>query len=169
MSSVVAELLFLAYPNKEEGFLSKRRSAIVARKHLNLIGRAIIPVSEIKSRLKPVPPSVFGNALEALVGAIYIDKGIGAARIFIQNNIYNSEFLQELLDLDFKSKLLKYSQKEGVRIKYQIEKKEGLDHQKKFLVSVIVNGEKITQGAGYSKKEAEQMAAKKAINNMFLA
>lgn len=168
MSLVVAELLFLAHPNKEEGFLSKRRSVIVARKHLNLIGRAIIPANKIKSRLKPVPPSVFGNVLEALVGAIYIDKGIGAARIFIQNNIYKSEFLQELLDLDFKSKLLKYSQKEGARINYQIEKKEGLDHQKKFLVSVIVNGKKITQGSGYSKKEAEQMAAKKAIKKMFL-
>lgn len=114
-----------------------------------------------------MPQNVFGNVLEALIGAIYIDKGISEARIFIQKNIYNSDFLKGLSDVDFKSRLLKYSQKEQLELNYKLEKQEGLDHQKEFLVSVLLNGEKITEGTGGSKKEAEQMAAKKAINNIF--
>lgn len=139
----------------------------MSRRHLNLIGRLIIPNHKIKSRLNPLPQNVFGNVLEALVGAIYIDKGISEARTFIQKNIYNSEFLKGLSDVDFKSRLLKYSQKEQLELNYKLEKQEGLDHQKEFLVSVLLNGKKITEGTGGSKKDAEQMAAKKAINKIF--
>ena len=167
LSSIVAELLFLENPKKEEGFLSQKKATIISRKHLNLVGRKIIPESKIKSNLNPLPLSVFGNILEAIVGAIYIDKGIEQARIFVRKNIYNSEFLEELSDIDFKSKLLKYSQKERVEIEYKVEKQQGLDHQKEFLVAVFLNGKKITEAMASSKKEAEQMAAKKAINSLF--
>ena len=167
LSSIVAEFLFLENPNQEEGFLSQKRATIVSRKHLNIIGRKIIPESKIKSNLKHLPLSVFGNILEAIIGAIYIDKGIEQTRIFIRKNIYKSEFLQELSDTDFKSKLLKYSQKERVKIEYKVEKQEGLDHKKEFLVAILVNGKKIAEAMAYSKKEAEQGAAKKAINNLF--
>ena len=160
-------MLFLENPKKEEGFLSQKKATIISRKHLNLVGRKIIPESKIKSNLKFIPLSVFGNILEAIVGAIYIDKGIEQARIFVRKNIYNSEFLEELSDIDFKSKLLKYSQKERVEIEYKVEKQQGLDHQKEFLVAVFLNGKKITEAMASSKKEAEQMAAKKAINSLF--
>ena len=168
LSLVVAELLFLEHPKKEEGFLSKRRSVIVARKHLNLVGRAIIPEKEIKSRLNPLPENVFGNILEALIGAIYIDKGLDEARIFIKKNIYNSIFLPSLLGLDYKSRLLRISQKEGVKTQYLVEKKEELDSQKKFLASVLINDKKTAEGSGSTKKEAEQEAAKNALKNVFL-
>ena len=168
LSLVVAELLFLEHPKKEEGFLSKRRSVIVARKHLNLVGRAIIPEKEIKSRLNPLPENVFGNILEALIGAIYIDKGLDDARIFIKKNIYDSIFLPSLLGLDYKSRLLRISQKEGVKTQYLVEKKEVLDHQKKFLASVLINDKKTAEGSGSTKKEAEQAAAKNALKNVFL-
>jgi ribonuclease III len=167
LSSIVAELLFLENPKKEEGFLSQKKATIISRKHLNLVGRKIILESKIKSYLNPLPLSVFGNILEAIVGAIYIDKGMKQARIFVLKNIYNSEFLEELSDIDFKSKLLKYSQKERVEIEYKVEKQQGLDHQKEFLVAVFLNGKKITEAMSSSKKEAEQMAAKKAINSLF--
>ena len=160
-------MLFLENPNQKEGFLSQKRATIISRKHLNIVGRKIIPESKIKSNLKIIPLSVFGNILEAVVGAIYIDKGIEQARIFVRKNIYNSEFLEELSDIDFKSKLLKYSQKERVEIEYKVEKQQGLDHQKEFLVAVFLNGKKITEAMSSSKKEAEQMAAKKAINSLF--
>ncbi len=167
LSLIVAELLFLENPNKEEGFLSQKRSTIVSRKHLNLVGRKIIPKNKIKSNLKTLPESVFGNTLEALIGAIYIDRGMWQAKAFIRKHIYNSEFLKGLLEKDFKSTLLKHSQKEGFQLEYKLEKKEGPDHQKEFSVSVFINGKKITKAKASSKKEAEQRAAKKTINIVF--
>ena len=163
----MAEFLFLENPNKEEGFLSQKRAIIVGRKHLNLIGRKLIPTSKIRSNLKNIPLSVFGNTLEALIGAIYIDKGTNQARIFVRKYIYNSEFLTELSDIDFKSRLLKYSQKEKINISYRLEKQEGLDHEKEFLVAVFINGKKTAGAKASSKKEAEQLAAKKVINSLF--
>jgi ribonuclease-3 len=167
LSSVVAERLFLENPNKEEGFLSQKRAIIVSRKHLNIVGRKIIPEKKIKSNLKKTPPSVFGNTLEAIIGAIYIDKGKEKAKLFIEKNIYNSIFLEELLNLDFKSKLLKHSQKNNTELVYKLEKQVGLSHQKEFLVSVFLNSKKIASATGKTKKEAEQGAAKKAIKIAF--
>ena len=167
LSSVVAEFLFMEYPNEEEGFLSQKRAIIVGRKHLNLVGKKIIPLDRIKSKLKKIPLSVYGNTLEAIVGAIYIDKGMGQLMSFMKKNIYKSEFLEELSDTDYKSKLLKYSQKVKVKVAYKLEKQEGPDHKKEFIVAVFVKGNKIAEAKASSKKEAEQKAAKKAIKIVF--
>jgi ribonuclease-3 len=153
--------------NKEEGFLSQKRAIIVGRKHLNLVGKKIIPPSKIKSNLKKMPINVYGNTLEAIIGAIYLDKGIIQARVFIKKHIYKSEFLEELSDPDYKSKLLKYSQKEKIKITYKVEKQKGPDHNKEFLVAVWVGNKKIAEAKANSKKEAEQNAAKKAIKIVF--
>ena len=163
----MAEFLFLENPNLEEGFLSKKRAAIVSRKHLNLVGKKIIPKIKIKSNLKNIPLNIFGNTLEALIGAIYLDKGIVKTRVFIKKNIYNSEFLTQLIDIDFKSKLLRYGQKQKAEVEYKIESHKGLDHQKEFVVAVFLNGKKISESMAGSKREAEQGAAKKAINKLF--
>ncbi len=167
LSLIVAELLFIENPNLEEGFLSKKRATIVRRKHLNLVGKKIIPKKKIKTSLKNIPINIFGNTLEAIIGAIYLDKGIKQTRIFIKKNIYNSEFLTQLTDVDFKSKLLNYSQKEKIKLEYKIEDQYGLDHQKEFLVSVLLNGKKISESIAGTKREAEQGAAQKAINKNF--
>ena len=167
LSLIVAELLFIENPNLEEGFLSKKRATIVRRKHLNLVGKKIIPKKKIKTSLKNIPINIFGNTLEAIIGAIYLDKGIKQTRIFIKKNIYNSEFLTQLTDVDFKSKLLNYSQKEKIKLEYKIEDQYGLEHQKEFLVSVLLNGKKISESIAGTKREAEQGAAQKAINKNF--
>lgn len=167
LSSVIAEFLFIEHPNEEEGFLSQKRAIIVGRKHLNLVGKNIIPPGRIKSKLKKIPLSVYGNTLEAIIGAIYIDKGMGKLISFVKKHIYKSEFLEELSDTDYKSKLLKYSQKEKVKVAYKLEKKEGPDHKKEFIVAVFVKGNKIAEAKASSKKEAEQKAAKKAIKIVF--
>lgn len=75
--------------------------------------------------------------------------------------------MQEFTDIDFKTQLLKHSQKERLKIEYKIEKKEGPDHQKEFFVALFINGEKKAKAKGKSKKEAEQEAAKKVMNNVF--
>ena len=148
--------------------MSQKRSIIVSRKHLNMVGRKIIPEKKIKSRLKTLSPNIFGNTLEAIIGAIYIDKGVGKTRFFVKKHIYNSEFLQRLLDADFKSELLKHSQKEKIEIEYKTKKQKGcLEHKKEFSASVFLNGKKTAEGTAGSKKEAEQQAAKKTIKNLF--
>lgn len=167
LSSVITEFLFLEHKNEEEGFLSQKRALIVGRKHLNLVGEKIIPSNEIKSNLKKMPINIYGNTLEAIIGAIYLDKGIIQARSFIKKHIYKSEFLEELSDTDYKSKLLKYSQKEKIKISYKVEKQKGPDHNREFLVAVLVGNKKIAEGKANSKKEAEQNAAKKAIKIVF--
>tara|TARA_X000000368_G_scaffold379244_1_gene334159 strand:+ start:2578 stop:3255 length:678 start_codon:yes stop_codon:yes gene_type:complete len=168
LSLLIAELLFLENPNQEEGGMSQKRSIIVSRKHLNMVGRKIIPEKKIKSRLKTLSPNIFGNTLEAIIGAIYIDKGVGKTRFFVKKHIYNSEFLQRLLDADFKSELLKHSQKEKIEIEYKTKKQKGcLEHKKEFSASVFLNGKKTAEGTAGSKKEAEQQAAKKTIKNLF--
>ena len=168
LSFIVAELLFLEKPEKEEGYMSKKRSIIVSRKHLNIVGAKIIPKKHIKSQLKDLPSNIFGNTLEAIIGAIYIDKGISQTRIFVKKHIYKSEFLQPLLETDFKSKLLKYSQKENIKIEYRIEKEHNKNERKEFCVGILADGKKIAEAIAESKKEAEQGAAKKAINRLFL-
>ena len=165
LSSIVSERLFLEKPNQQEGFLSQKRATIVSRKHLNMVGKKIIPENKIKSNLKKIPPSVFGNVLEAIIGAIYIDKGIKKTRDFVEKHIYNSIFLEQLFNIDFKSKLLEYSQKTNKKLNYKTEKKADpvLGSTKQFLVSVYLNNKRIASGAGKTKKEAEQEAAEKAL------
>ena len=79
----------------------------------------------------------------------------------------NEEFLEELSDADYKSRLLKYSQKEKIKVAYKLEKQLGPDHKKEFIVAVFVRGKKISEAKASSKKEAEQKAAKKAIKIVF--
>lgn len=167
LSFAVTEMLFLENKNKEEGFLSQKRAIIIGRKHLNLVGKKIIPENKIRSKLTKIPDNIYGNILEAIIGAIYLDKGIDQAKKFIKKRVYNSVFLEELTGIDYKSKLLKHSQKEKIKISYTIEEQNGPDHNKEFLVAVLLGDKKIAEAKGSSKKEAEQKAAKKAIKIVF--
>ena len=165
---IVAEQLYLENPGQEEGFLSQQRAIIVGRKHLNMIGEKMFSSSEIKSKLKIIPKNMYGNTLESLIGAIYIDKGIKQVQKFIIKHIYGSEFIEGLSDTDYKSKLLKQSQKTKVKIDYRVIKREGPDHKQEFLVALYIGGVKKAEAKASSVKEAEQKAAKKVYNSVFL-
>ena len=165
---IITKQLYLENPEQEEGFLSQQRAIIVGRKHLNMIGEKIFSDSEIKSKLKIIPKNVYGNTLESLIGAIYIDKGIKQAQKFIIKHIYDSNFIKGLSDTDYKSKLLKQSQKTKVNIDYRVLKREGPDHKQEFLIALYIGGVKKAEAKGSSIKEAEQKAAKKAYNSVFL-
>ncbi len=167
LNFVVSQHLYLEYPNEEEGFLSQKRAIIVGRKHLNLVGARIIPASEIQSNLKSIPKSIYGNTLEAIIGAIYIDKGIEKVQQFIIEHITNSEFIDQLSDNDYKSKLLKYAQRNKIKVDYKVLKKEGPDHKQEFLVAVYIDNIQQAQAKASSIKEAEQKAAKQAYNIVF--
>jgi len=164
---IVAKQLYLENPKQDEGFLSQQRAVIVGRKHLNLVGKKIFSDSDIKSNLKVIPKSVYGNTLESIIGAIYIDKGVEQAGQFIIKHIYSSEFIKELSDTDYKSKLLKLSQKLKIKITYKVIKREGPSHRQEFLVAVYVEKIKKAEATASSIKEAEQKAAKKAYNCVF--
>jgi len=164
---IVAKQLYLENPEKEEGFLSQQRAIIVGRKNLNLVGRKIFSDSDFKSKLKTIPKSVYGNTLESIIGAIYIDKGVERAQHFILEHIYSSEFIEELSDTDYKSKLLKISQKLKIKLEYKVLKKEGPDHKQEFLVAIFLGNIKKAEAKASTIKEAEQKAAKKAYNSVF--
>ena len=168
MDFIITKQLYLANPEQEEGFLSQQRSIIVGRKHLNMIGEKIFSDSDIKSKLKIIPKNVYGNTLESLIGAIYIDKGIKQVQKFIIKHIYDSKFIEGLSDTDYKGKLLKQSQKTKVNIDYKVLKREGPDHKQEFLVALYIGSVKKAEAKGSSIKEAEQKAAKKAYNSVFL-
>jgi ribonuclease-3 len=104
---------------------------------------------------------------ESVIGAIYIDKGINQAQKFIIKHIYSSTFIEGLSDTDYKSKLLKQSQKTKVKIDYRVLKKEGPDHKQEFLVGLYIGNIKKAEAKAFSIKEAEQKASKKAYNSVF--
>ena len=167
MDFIIAKQLYLENPAEEEGFLSQQRAIIIGRKHLNMIGEKMFSDSDIKSKLKIIPKNVYGNTLESLIGAIYIDKGIKQVQNFIIKHIYNSEFIEELSDANYKSKLLKKSQKTKVKIDYRVIKREGPDHKQESLVALYIGSVKKAEAKASSIKEAEQKAAEKAYNSVF--
>ena len=147
--------------------MSQKKSAIVSRKHLNLVGEKTFSDSDIKTKLKIIPKNVYGNTLESIIGAIYLDKGMGQAERFILKNIYNSEFIEKLSDMDYKSKLLKTSQKLNIKVEYKVLRQSGPDHKQEFLVAVFIGNIKKAEAKAPSIKEAEQKASKKAYNSVF--
>ncbi len=153
--------------SKEEGFLSQKRAAIVSRKHLNKIGKKLIAPKKIKSSLKKIPEKIFGNTLEAIIGAIYIDKGVDETKRFVINNIINSEFIKEFTGADYKSELQKICHKKKKKIEYRLIESKGLDHSKEFTIAVFLENVNVSQAKASSIKEAEQKAAKKTLNVVF--
>ena len=148
--------------------MSKKRAAIVSRRHLNMVGKKVFLEKNLKTNLKKIPQNIYGNTLESFVGAIYIDKGIQQVEKFIIKNIYNSTFSKTIFDTDYKSKLLKTAQQLKIKIGYKVLSKNGPDHNQEFLVAVFVNGIKKTEAKGKSIKEAEQRAAKKTYTKLYL-
>ena len=167
LSTIVAEYLFKKYPNKDEGFLTKMRSKIVKRKTLNDIadqmGLDIILSNYSQGRMSH---SMLGNALEALVGAVYIEFGYQRTKHYVIKNIL-MKFLDihalEKRDDNYKSLLLEWCQKQSKDISYQTLSKFKLDKRDRFKVAVLIDGEQMATAEDFNKKSAEQTASKRAI------
>jgi len=168
LGMITATYLFKKFPFKDEGFLTEIRSRMVSRESLNVLGRKIgldtIIEHENQRKTSLSRTSMYGDALEAFVGAVYLDKGYIFTQKFIVKKI-----LTQYFDLDtvvqnnpnFKSILIEWGQKEGKKVQFSLEE-EGVHHNKEFTAIVTLNDEKIAEGKGYSKKKAEQTAAMKA-------
>ena len=167
LSTIVAEYLFKKYPNKDEGFLTKMRSKIVKRKTLNLIADRMgidMVLSEYTQGRMSI--SMLGNALEALVGAIYIEFGYDKTKRYVIHNIlmkYLDIHALEKSDDNYKSMLLEWSQKHGKKVVYKVLAKTKLDKRDRFKVAVMIDGERVSIAEDFNKKSAEQTASRKAV------
>ncbi len=169
LDTVVADFLFNKFPNEDEGFLTNLRSKIVKRKHLDALGAKLGLDILIKSKIRgdKIHSHVLGNALEALVGAIYLDRGYKYSKFFIIEILIKKHVnIDELITTEenFKSRLIEYVQREKVDLVFDTQ--DTTNKKGKFEAKVIINTEEKGKGIGNSKKEAEQNAAKDALNNI---
>ncbi len=167
LSTIVAEYLFKKYPNGSEGFLTKMRSKIVKRRTLNQIaddmGLDVILREYNDTRLSD---SMKGNALEALIGAIYLERGYnGTKQIVIGRILRNHINIHELEQQDdnYKSQLLEWCQKTGRDVDYRMKQKYKFDKRDRFKIAVAVNGDEVASAEAFSKKSAEQLASQRAL------
>lgn len=170
---VVSDYLFKNYPKLTEGQMTKLRALIVcepslykAAKEMNL-GRFLILGKGEENTGGSEKPSILADTFESLVGAIFIDKGLEAARNFILKSLEENiiKAVSGEIDTDYKTALQEILQKQSTeKILYKTVKEEGPDHDKVFYVELIWNGKVLGKGTGHSKKEAEQRAAKQAMS-----
>ena len=176
LGTVIAELLFKLYPYKDEGFLTEMRSKIVSRVHLNQLSRklGLDQLIEFDARTVNFPTkqgSLLGDAFEALIGAIYLDKGYEFTKSVILNRIVNPHIdihTLELTETNFKSKLIEWCQRHGKDFTFELIANQEDEHTKLFTINALVDGEIVGQGRDFNKKNAEKLAAEKACQTLEL-
>jgi ribonuclease-3 len=170
LGTVVAEYLFKKFPYEQEGFLTEVRSRIVNRESLNAIALKLgldkLVLLDAGQGRAARSRSVNGNALEALVGAVYLDLGYKAARKFILNRLVKGFVDVKSLTTttaNFKSKLVEWAQREGKTVRYDISGEARPGGVMEFTATVVLDNEVVATGMGLSKKQAEQLAAERAL------
>jgi ribonuclease-3 len=169
ISSVVAEYLFKKYPYKDEGFLTEMRSKMVNRQQLNHIAiqmglKKMTRFNKLDGGLKS--SQIFGNTLEALVGAIYLDKQYNFTKKWIiEKMIQPYLFMDELeqIDINIKNKIIGWALKQGKQIDFVLADEQLEGRRRLFTINIVIDGEVITSQKGFTKKDASQIAAQKAI------
>ncbi len=169
LGAIIADYLFARFPFKDEGFLTELRSKMVSRAYLNKLAMKIgidklIRYDESNRLYK----SICGDTFEALVGAIYLDKGFDFTEKFVLNRIVRFHVdIDELekQEVNFKSKLINWAQRNRMTVYFDAREENG-DRQKLYYVTVLVNSEAKGEGVGYSKKSAEQAASEQACNEL---
>lgn len=166
LSAVVADYLFKKFPYKNEGFLTEMRSKIVSRASLNKLSQkmGVDKLVNLNGDGKSVFKSANGDAFEALIGAIYLDKGFAFTRTIVINRIIEMHLDIDTLqnsDFNFKSKLLEWGQKEKQSVEFAVAAELGEGFKKQYLIHIRVNGAVVAEAKDYSIKGAEQLAAEK--------
>ncbi len=174
LSALIADYLFKKYPYRDEGFLTEMRSKMVNRQQLNSIAlkmgfKRITSYNKFDNALKS--SQIFGNALEAVVGAIYIDKGYEKTREWVLKKIITPYlFVDDLeqIDINLKNKLIGWANKNGKSIAFETIEEKMAGNRRVFTVAAVVDGTVIAQGQGFNKKYASQVAAQLAIEKLQL-
>jgi ribonuclease III len=167
LGAAVADYLFKKYPFQDEGFLTEIRSRIVNRESLNQLARKlglndVVLYDAKNTQLQQV---ILGNTLEALVGAVYLDKGYLRCKKFVIDKLIQPYFNLETVisnETNFKSKVIEWSQRQGKVVRFEIIELKKIRNQKEFTSQVFIDDQPAGKGFGASKKKAEQDAAQKA-------
>jgi dsRNA-specific ribonuclease len=174
LGAIIGEYLFNKYPTKGEGYLTDMRSKMVNRKTLNQIAMKIGLKSLMKFNEKDMvlkSSNIFGNALEALIGAIYIDKGYARARTFIRKKIIVPFVDIELLEhteANAKNKLITWAAKQGKEVRFDVTNEYYDKGRKYFAVSIMLDNEVLCTARAGNKKEAGKFAAELALAKLGL-
>ncbi|MBR9859866.1 ribonuclease III [bacterium] len=171
---IIADLLFKKYPFKGEGFLTEMRSKSVSRKKLSEIAFKMgihqhLSLDESVKSNKAAIRGISGNALEALIGAVYLDRGYKVTKRFIEKKIVlpylDFEQLKEHTD-NFKSILNQWAQKNRKELEFKVVDEKGKNHSKIYTVAAMIDGESAGTAQGPSKKRAEQLASEMACKTL---
>jgi ribonuclease-3 len=174
LSAVVADYLFKRYPYKGEGFLTEMRSKMVNRQRLNDIAvkmgvKRIILYNKTDGTLKN--SHIFGNALESLVGAVYLDAGYLKTRQWVLKQIVIPHmFVDDLehIDINLKNKLIGWASKHNKNLLFDFVEEKKERGRKVFTINTVLDGKILSQGKGFTKKDASHMAAQIAIEKLGL-
>lgn len=166
LSSVIAAYLFEKAPAGDEGYLTKMRSKIVSREHLNELGKDLNLVRFIESKipLNNFGDNIHGNIFEALVGAIYLDRGYSYCEKFIQKRVIEPYVDIERLEgkvISYKSLLIEWCQKEKKTFHYDVFEDNGIDGQRLYGVRLSIDNKIIAKARAASKKKAEEKASQR--------
>jgi len=172
LSGIVADYLFKRYPYKGEGFLTEMRSKMVNRATLNDIAikmglKKITLFNKSDGSLKV--SQIFGNTLEALVGAIYLDRGYDRTRNWVYHRMITTHmFVEDLenLEINHKNKLYGWANKNGKVLEFETLDEKMENGRRLFRVGAVVDGELISEGKAYNKKDASQVAAQLAVEKL---
>ena len=169
LGAIVAEYLFKRYPYQPEGFLTELRSRMVRRESLNAVSISMglgKMIQYNKNDRALGSSNIFGNALEALIGAVYLDQGYARTRRFVVSHLVKSYMdmaTLESVDTNYKNQLLSWAQRNGHTIVYEAQGERQAGSRKIFTIAVVMDGAVVVTGTGYSKKEAGQDASMKAL------
>ncbi len=173
LGMIVAEFLFKKFPYKDEGFLTQIRSRIVNGESLNQLSRKVglNQIIEFEGKKSPnqTHKSMYGDALEALVAAVYLDKGFKKCSTFVIHHLLIPHFdLEEVVqtDTNYKSQLIEWAQRHSKEVKFDIIAEAGSGHAKEFTAQITIDGTALASAKGSSKKRAEQVAAGVALEKI---
>ena len=172
LSALVADYLFKRYPYKEEGYLTEMRSKMVNRQQLNDIAmkmgmKKVTVYNRSDASLKT--SQIFGNTLEALVGAIYLDLGYKKTSKWVSERIIIPHmFMEDLenLEINHKNKLYGWANKNGKSLEFETLEEKMESGRRLFTVGAVINGKVIAQGKAFNKKDASQIAAQLAVEKL---
>jgi len=166
LGSVIAAHLYNEVPNGDEGYLTKMRSKIVSREHLNELGRDFNLVQFVESKVSSnqFGDNIHGNLFEAFIGAIYLDRGFEYCEKFIRTKIIKQYVDIALLEgkvISYKSLIIEWCQKEKKSISFEFIEDNGTEGQKYFSVKLLIDHKIISKARATSKKKAEEKAAQR--------
>lgn len=172
LSAIVADYLFKRYPYKGEGFLTEMRSKMVNRQQLNDIAikmgfKKIALFNKQDNALKN--SQIFGNTLEAIVGAVYLDKGYKKTQSWVLKQIIIPHMFVddlELIDINLKNKLIGWASKNNKVLTFNLNEEKLEGGRRVFIMNTVLDGEILSEGKGFNKKDASQAAAIAAVEKI---